>query len=209
MLGSLMRAVTTSFVVLALSWSVLGTPAEADGSVDIEVFAPKSGDVAGVQSRAFLVDLVARFDGDLASTLASPELTGPGAHQNAPPFPGTFSPGANADHFPGLVVLLSSSTVGVGRGQNLANLFTIVAVTNQKDDQTDIWTTWIIGAKNSFGVEGQLTPSRLFVAVVEGTAPDVVLDKDRNGVFDEKDLKLMGFKVISNVRKVDFIVNGF
>lgn len=186
----------------------LGPSAEA-GSVGLEVFAPKNGDVAGVGSRAFLVDLVARFDGDLASTGASPELTGPGAHANTAPFPGTFSAGANLDHFAGLVALLSSTRVGAGPGQNVANLFNIIAVTNQREDETDIWATWIIGAPNAFGVVGQRTPARLFVAIVDGPTPDVVQDLDGNGVFDEKDLTLMGFSVISNVRKVDFVVNGF
>ena len=107
------------------------------------------------------------------------------------------------------VVLLSSSRVGVGAGQNLANLFNIVAVTNQTPSETDIWSTWIIGAPNVFGTAGQLTRTRLFVAVVDGAAPNVVADRDGNGVFDEKDLALMGFHVISNVRKIDFTINGF
>lgn len=176
--------------------------------MNLDLFAPKSGDVAGVESRAFLVDLVARFDGDLVATGASPELTGPGSYQNAPPFPGTFSPGANRDHFPGLVVLLSSTLIGAGPGQNVANLFNIVAVTNRTEEETEIWATWIVGAKNAFGREGEETPSRLFIAVVEGVAHDVVEDLDGNGIFDEKDLRLMGIDPVSNIRKVDFIVNG-
>lgn len=176
--------------------------------MNLDLFAPKSGDVAGVESRAFLVDLVARFDGDLVATGASPELTGPGSYQNAPPFPGTFSPGANRDHFPGLVVLLSSTLIGAGPGQNVANLFNIVAVTNRTEEETEIWATWIVGAKNAFGREGEETPSRLFIAVVEGVAHDVVEDLDGNGIFDEKNLRLMGIDPVSNIRKVDFIVNG-
>ena len=70
-------------------------------------------------------------------------------------------------------------------------------------------TAWIAGALNAFGVADQNTPSRLFVAVVKGTAPDIVTDMDGDGVFDKKDLKLMGYDVISNTPKVDFIVNGF
>jgi len=106
-------------------------------------------------------------------------------------------------------VLLSSSRVGAGPGQNLANLFNIVAVTNPTSSETDIWSTWIIGGQNAFGSVGQLTRTRLFVAVVDGAAPNVVSDLDRNGVFDEKDLALMGLHVISNVRKIDFTINGF
>mgnify|MGYP001570130845 FL=1 len=177
-------------------------------SATITVFAPGKGDVAGVGSRAFLVDISVQFDGNLASTGVTPELTGPGPLTNAGPFPGSFSVGANLDHFPGLVVLLSSTTVGAGPGQNVANLFNINAVTNQNAVGTEIWSTWIIGAPNAFGRVGELTPSHLFLAVVEGTAPNVVIDMDGNGILNKKDLRLMGHKVISNTPKVDFVVNG-
>lgn len=179
-----------------------------DRSAEIKIFAPGGGDVAGVSSRGFLVDLAVDFDGDLTSTGASLELTGPGPLQNAGPFPGTFSLGANKDHFPGLVVLLSSTTVGAGAGHNLSNLFNVIAVTNRTPTNTEIWATWIVGAKNAFGVEGQMTPSRLFVTVVEGVAPDVVLDLNADGKLDSKDLTLMGHKVLAKGRHVDFTVNG-
>lgn len=194
------------------------TPVFADrsGSVEnedqkaasIRVFAPAKGDVAGVGSRAFLVDMAIEFNTGLAGTGATPELTGPGPLQNAGPFPGTFSLGANKDHFPGLVVLLSSTTVGAGPGHNVANLFNVNAVTHQDGQSTEIWSTWIIGAPNAFGKVGEQTPSRLFAAVVEGVAPDVVNDVDGNGILDKKDLKLMGYSVISNTPRVDFVVNG-
>ena len=90
----------------------------------------------------------------------------------------------------------------------MANLFNVNAVTHQEAGKTEIWSTWIIGAPNAFGVVGELTPSRLFAAVVEGTAPDVVMDMDGNGVINKKDLVLMGYKVISNTPRVDFTVNG-
>lgn len=182
--------------------------ADDDRSAKLTIFAPGSGDVAGVSSRGFLVDLAVDFEGDLTSTGASSELTGPGPLQNAGPFPGTFSVGANKDHFPGLVVLLSSTTIGAGAGQNVSNLFNIVSVTNRTPTNTEIWATWIVGAKNAFGVEGQMTPSRLFVTVVDGVAPDVVLDLNADGKLDAKDLKLMGFNVIAKSRHVDFVVNG-
>lgn len=182
--------------------------ADDDRSAKLTIFAPGSGDVAGVSSRGFLVDLAVDFEGDLTSTGASSELTGPGPLQNAGPFPGTFSVGANKDHFPGLVVLLSSTTIGAGPGQNVSNLFNIVSVTNRTPTNTEIWATWIVGAKNAFGVEGQMTPSRLFVTVVDGVAPDVVLDLNADGKLDAKDLKLMGFNVIAKSRHVDFVVNG-
>ena len=198
--------------------AVVAGPALARGDDDhdddgkhayIEIFAPGRGDVAGSGSRAFLVDMAIQFNTDLANTGVTPELTGPGPLAEAGPFPGTFSLGANKDHFPGLVVLLSSTLIGAGPGQNTANLFNINTVTNQDSNGTEIWSTWIIGAANSFGRVGEKTPSRLFVAVVEGTAPDVVVDMDGNGVFNKKDLKLMGYRVISNTPQVVFKVNGF
>ena len=179
-----------------------------DKSAHITVFTPEDGYVSGLGSRAFLVDLSIQFSGNLASTGVTPELTGPGPQQNVGPFPGTFGLGANLDHFPGLVVLLSSTRIGAGAGQNLSNLFNINTDTNQDSSDTEIWSTWIVGAANAFGVVGEQTPSRLFLAVVEGTAPNVVIDMDGNGEFNKKDLKLMGYKVISNTPKVDFVVNG-
>jgi hypothetical protein len=195
--------------ILALSATpVMAGGAQRSKPARITVFAPGKGDVAGIGSRAFLVDLSVQFKTDLAGTGVTPELTGPGPLQNAGPFPGTFSLGANHDHFPSLVVLLSSTTIGSGAGHNVANLFNINTVTHQDARGTEIWSTWIVGAPGAFGVVGEKTPSRLFVAVVDGTAPDVVVDMDHNGVFDEEDLELMGYHVISNTPDVDFVVNG-
>jgi len=211
---SVRKLISVSVFALLTASSLLNmaladnTDNDDDKSARITVFAPGKGDVAGIGSRAFLVDISVQFDGNLASTGVSPELTGPGPLANAGPFPGTFSVGANIDHFPGLVVLLSSTTLGAGAGQNVANLFNINAVTNQGAAGTEIWSTWIIGAPNAFGRVGELTPSHLFLAVVEGNAPGVVIDMDGNGILDRKDLRLMGYKVISNTPKVDFVVNG-
>ena len=208
-LNKLASAIAFAFLATAtLPSPALADTDDDDNSASITVFAPGKGDVAGIGSRAFLVDISVQFNGNLSSTGVTPELTGPGPLQNAGPFPGTFSLGTNRDHFPGLVVLLSSTTIGAGPGQNLSNLFNINTVTNQDASGTEIWSTWIVGAPNAFGLVGQRTPSRLFLAVVEGTAPDVVTDMDGNGVLDKKDLKLMGYKVISNTPKVDFVVNG-
>jgi len=207
------KIAATSVAMLAASslfspvWAG-GQDNDDDNIASIKVFAPGKGDVAGIGSRGFLVDMAINFTGDLASTGASTELTGPGPLANAGPFPGTFSGGANLDHFPGLVVLLSSTKIGAGPGQNVANLFNINAVTNQSADGTEIWSTWIVGAPNSFGTVGEKTPSRLFVAVVEGTAPNVVTDINGDGEINKKDLMMMGYKVISNTPKVDFVVNG-
>ncbi|MCA1644168.1 MAG: hypothetical protein LC797_01455, partial [Chloroflexi bacterium] len=100
--------------MLSTTVGMAGAESEAGGSksVNLAVFTPQSGDLAGVGGKAFLVDLAARFQGNLASTLWSPELTGPGAHQDTNSFPGTFAIGADKDHFPGLVVLLSSTPRG-------------------------------------------------------------------------------------------------
>lgn len=212
---SLLKLIFVNVLVVLAAFGLLN-PALADNANDddsehatITVFAPEKGYVAGIGSRAFLVDIAVQFNGNLASTGVTPELTGPGPLQNAGPFPGTFSLGANSDHFPGLVVLLSSTIVGAGPGQNVANLFNITTVTNQDVSGTEIWSTWIVGAPNAFGRVGEQTPSRLFLAVVEGAAPDVVIDMDGNGRFNKKDLRLMGHTVISNTPEVDFVVNGF
>jgi len=211
---SVIKLISVSVIALLTASSLLNpaladkTDNDDDKSVRITVFAPGKGDVAGIGSRAFLVDISVQFDGNLATTGVTPELTGPGPLANVGPFPGSFNVGANLDHFPGLVVLLSSTTLGAGPGQNVANLFNINTITNQDAAGTEIWSTWIIGAPNAFGRVGERTPSRLFLAVVEGTAPDVVIDMDGNGILDKKDLVLMGYKLISNTPKVDFVVNG-
>ena len=103
---------------------------------------------------------------------------------------------------------MSSTRVGAGAGQNISNLFNINTVTHQDASGTEIWSTWIAGAPNAFGTVGVLTPSRLFIAVVEGTAPNVVIDMDGNGILDRRDLRLMGYKVLSNTPQIDFTVNG-
>jgi hypothetical protein len=50
--------------------------------------------------------------------------------------------------------------------------------------------------------------SRLFVAAVSGVAPAVVKDLNLDGQFNEEDLSLMGFEIISQVRIVDFVIKG-
>jgi len=198
-----------SAALISLSIAAMPTFAQPDKSlVNLKLLTPRSGDLSGVKSRAFIVTLSARFKGNLASTGVSPELTGPDFHSNTPPFPGSFGLGTN-DHFPGLVVLLSSTKVGAGAGQNLSNLFNVTSVTSQTKNATTISSTWIAGTANIFGTPGQITSSRLFVAIVKGKAPATVQDLDKNGIFNEKDLERMGFKVISNVQKVNFFVNGF
>jgi hypothetical protein len=181
--------------------------------VTVEVFAPGSGDVAGILNKAFLVDLAVDFKNyDLAQTgFTAPELSGPGAHNNVAPFPGVFAAGSNAK-FPGLIVLLSTTTLGAGQGQNLAGLFNIVTVTDRstlgKVPATELWATWIVGAA-SFGTGD----SHLLVAIaadkngngVFDDAPNVVPDTNGDGKIDAADL--VAFGVASNIAEVDFVIN--
>lgn len=176
---------------------------------DVEIFAPKSGDVAGVGGRGWFVDMSINYDNStLAGTGAGLQLTGPGAHANAAPFPGTFSPGRD-DRVPGVVVLLSGTTIGAGQGQNVANLFNLTGVTDRSGGNVQIWDTWIVGAP-SFGSG----PSRLLVAVVDDLngngvlddAPNVVPDSDGDGDVDVDDLTALG--LASGVKHVDFTINS-
>ena len=63
---------------------------KADSAVRVEVFAPRSGDIAGKQSKGFFVDLALRYP-SLAANGADFQLTGPATHQNQGPFPGADS----------------------------------------------------------------------------------------------------------------------
>ena len=119
--------------------------------VNVTVFSPREGDVAGRESRGFFVDLALRYP-SVASSGASFQLTGPGTHQNQAPFPGAAAPGVD-EKLPGLIVLLSTSTVGARNAQNLANLFNLTGFTNQKTNE--IWDTWLVGA-SVFGQERPL-----------------------------------------------------
>ncbi|MEH6470895.1 MAG: hypothetical protein V7752_06545 [Halopseudomonas sp.] len=204
-----MKLLTKTLPLAALlSCSLLPLSASA-GSASLKVFAPKQNDIAGVESRGFVVDLRARLEGDFTSTGAALELTGPGPLANAGPLAGDFSIGHDPS-FPGLVVLLSARgpNAPFGPEANLANLFNIVAVTDRSEDETELWATWIIGAKNIFGSVGAQVNSELLVAIVDGQAPDRVDDVNGDGRLDKKDLQQMGYEIISNVRRVNFTVNG-
>ena len=177
--------------------------------VKIEMFAPEEGHRVGIGGKGWFVDLEIEYDAPLAATGFSDfQLTGPAVHNNVAPFPGTFSAGKD-DRLPNLVVLLSTTTVGAGAGQNLANLFNLTGVTDLSDDETELWDTWIVGAPN-FGVN---TESTIYVAVVDDLdgngifddAPGVVPDADMDGDVDEKDLKALG--LASKVEKATFFIN--
>src|SRR5262249_39829584 len=84
--------------------------AKAGQPVKVQVFAPRPGDEAGKASKGFFVDLALQYP-SLASSGADFQLTGPATHQNQAPFPGAAAPGVD-EKLPGLIVLLSTSTVG-------------------------------------------------------------------------------------------------
>jgi len=178
-----------------------------DKGIKVEVFAPENNHAAGRNASGFFVDLEAEFPTGVAATGAREQLTGPGVHQNAPPFPGAFNAGKD-ESFPGLIVLLSTTEIGAGPGQNLAGLFNLTGFTDRQPDSTEVWATWIVGAP-LFG-EGESTS---YVAVaadkdkngVFDDAPGAVPDADGDGDVDKKDLEAFG--VASNIEEIPFVIN--
>jgi len=177
----------------------------AKAPVQVQVLAPRPGDVAGKGSKGFLVDLAIQYP-TLRSSGADFQLTGPGTHQTVPPLPGAFSAGAD-EKVPGLVVLLTTSTIGARNAQNLAGLFNLTGFTNQKTNE--IWDTWIVGAP-SFGTNVRST-LRVAVAAdknkdgIYNDAPAVLPDANADGRIDAVDLKAFG--VASNIAVVPFRIN--
>lgn len=145
------------------------TARHAQRPVQVQVFAPRPGDVAGKAGKGFFVDLAVRYP-SLAASGADLQLTGPGVHQSQPPFPGTFAPGVD-EKLPGLIVLLSTTTLGARNAQNLANLFNLTGFTDQKTNE--IWDTWLVGG----ALFGTNVHSVLRVAVAA--------DKNANGIYDD------------------------
>ncbi|MFF8916269.1 hypothetical protein ACF08M_23815 [Streptomyces sp. NPDC015032] len=183
--------------------------------VKVEVLSPRRGDNAGVEGKGWIVDLKLSFRGKtLAQTgFNGLQLTGPAAHNDIAPFPGTFSTGQD-DRIPGLVVLDSTTNSTLpgfsGPGTNLANLFNLSGVTDRTPHKTELWDTWIVGAP----IAGQNVDTTLTVAVVDdlnhdgiyNDAPGVVKDLNGNGKIDAKDLALMG--VASNIVTVPFRIEA-
>jgi len=177
--------------------------------VSIDVFAPGDGDRAGVGGVGWFVDIDLEFPGNLKSTgFTGNQLTGPGVHNNAAPFPGVFAPGRD-EKFQGLVVLFSTTAFGALSCQNVANLFNLTGPTNVTDKAgTEIWDTWIITAPNF----GRQTNSILYVAEVNdlnhdgiyNDAPDVVPDANHDGKCDETDLQALG--LASDIEIVHFFI---
>ena len=205
------RTLLTAIALVALA-AVVATTAtaanarkaskKASSAVQVDVFAPREGDVAGKLSKGFFVDLALRYP-SLAASGADFQLTGPTTHQNQAPFPGAFGPGVD-EKVPGLIVLLSTTTIGAKNAQNLANLFNLTGFTNQKT--SEIWDTWIVGAP-SFGKN---VHSVLRVAVaadknkdgIYNDAPAVVPDANHDGRINAADLEAYG--VASNIAVVPF-----
>lgn len=176
---------------------------------EIKMLAPENGHRVGIGGFGWFIDLEIEFDLPLERTgFSGFQLTGPGAHNNIGPMPGVFSPGKD-DRLPGLIVLVSTATIGAQSCQNVANLFNLTGVTHREAERTELWDTWIVGAPN-FGVN---TPSTVHVALaadknldgIYNDAPGVVPDADGNGVCDDKDLKAFGLG--SNIRKATFFIN--
>ena len=205
------QTLLTAIALLALAAVVATTATAANGrkaskktssAVQVDVFAPREGDVSGKLSKGFFVDLALRYP-SLAASGADFQLTGPTTHQNQAPFPGAFAPGVD-EKVPGLIVLLSTTTVGAKNAQNLANLFNLTGFTNQKTNE--IWDTWIVGAP-SFGKN---VHSVLRVAVaadknkdgIYNDAPAVVPDSNHDGRINAVDLETFG--IASNIAVVPF-----
>ncbi len=175
---------------------------KANSPVQVEVFSPRNGDVAGKQSKGFFVDLALRYP-SIAASGADFQLTGPATHQNQAPFPGSFAAGVD-EKVPGLIVLLSTTTVGARNAQNLANLFNLTGFTNQTTNE--IWDTWIVGAP-SFG-KNVHSVLRAAVAAdknkdgIYNDAPPVVPDSNHDGRINAVDLNAYG--VASNIAVVPF-----
>jgi len=181
-----------------------------DKPVHIDMFAPAKGDKVGIGGRGWFVDLAIQYSNSTLDQtgFSAFQLTGPAAHNNIAPFPGTFSAGAD-DRLPGLVVLLSTTSVGAMSCQNIANLFNLTGVSNVTEDEIELWDTWLIGAPN-FGVN---TDSKIYVAVIAdingdgiyNDAPNVIPDANGDGICDAKDLRAMG--LASNIAKARFFIN--
>ena len=201
-LGAAATAALAAIVAGGATSASAAKPKPVNTPVQVSVLSPRAGDVAGRESRGFFVDLALRYP-SLAASGAGFQLTGPTAHLNQAPFPGAFGPGVD-EKVPGLIVLLSTATIGARSGQNLANLFNLTGFTNQRTNE--IWDTWIVGAA-SFG-RNVKTVLRVAVAAdknkdgVYNDAPAAVPDANRDGRINGVDLTAYG--VASNIVAVPF-----
>jgi len=233
-----MKKMTTAATIsgaLAVSAALAGSYANAAGSasaspareqdtrnernssrvVEVEILSPTRNDNAGIGGAGWFVDLSIEFrNTTLSSTgFTANQLTGPAAHNNTAPFPGSFSTGTD-DRMPGLVVLTSTTNSTLpgfsGPGTNLANLFNLSGVTDRSKNDVELWDTWIVGAP----IAGKDVTTTLTVAVIDDLdgdgiyddAPPVIADENADGRIDARDLEAIG--VASKVETVDFRING-
>ncbi|WP_448810534.1 hypothetical protein [Agromyces bauzanensis] len=207
-------AIATTTPASAIGGAAAGTGNPNDEPVHVDVLAPGRGDDAGLDGAGWFVDLSLEYrDGLAAAGFTGLQLTGPAAHNNIAPFPGTFSTGQD-DRLPGLVVLTSTTSSTrpgfAGPGTNLANLFNLTGVTDRSEGAAEIWDTWLVGA----AIAGEDVDTVLTVAVIDDLdgdgvfddAPAVVPDADQDGVIDKHDLEEIG--VASNIVTVPFHLNG-
>lgn len=186
----------------------------SDEPVSVRILSPRDGDHAGTAGKGWIVNLSVRYPGGGAEGLKAAgtsglQLTGPAAHNDTAPFPGTFTPGQD-DRLPGLVVLASSTTAFSGPGTNLANLFNTTGIADRTEDSTEILDNWIVGAP----AFGQNTTSTLTAAVIKDLdkngvyddAPATVPDANGDGRIDAKDVSALG--TASDVETVTFRING-
>src|SRR3954447_1733669 len=181
--------------------------------VAVRILTPRPGSDAGTGGKGWMVDLLAVYPNLKASGFTGPQLTGPGVHANAAPLPGAFSTGAD-DHLPGLVVLGSTTTSTVpgfsGPGTNLANLFNLTALEDQRKHRVAIQDTWIVGAP----ILGTDTNTTLTVAIIKdrnhdgiyNDAPATVPDANHDGRITASDVRAFG--VAGSVRTVHFHLAG-
>jgi hypothetical protein len=204
-----MRVVTKGLVAALAVFAGIGfTSNQEEPEAVVEVFAPDNGEAAGIDGIGWFIDLAVEFEGgDVAATgFTANQLTGPGVHANAAPFPGAFGPGKD-EAFQGLIVL-TSTTLG-GSCENLAGVFNLTGPTNVAEDEVEIWDTWIVEAAYS----GTHTASTLWVAVaadkngdgIFNDAPDTVPDSNGDGKCNERDIR--DFGSASNIVEKHFFIN--
>ena len=193
---ALALAVTAAAASASIAYAAGSGPLSAhasDGGESgggIHLFAPTSGDRSGMDGTGFFIDLKA----DMNLPLARSGFGGQG--------PAT---GAGKDkRFPSLIVLLSGAKAGPGK--NLAGLFDVVGVTDQRADKTQLWATWQ-AAKPNFGT-GASTVTVAIAGDRDGDgilndAPDTVPDADNDGDVDKKDLQAIG---ATSIKSVDFTI---
>ena len=202
---ALALAVTAAAASASIAYATGGSPLDAHarggsgggsaaaasgGAADLHLFTPTSGDRSGIGGTGFFIDLKA----DMNLTLARSGFGGQG--------PAT---GAGKDkRFPSLIVLLSGAKAGPGK--NLAGLFDVVGVTDQRADKTQLWATWQ-AAKPNFGT-GASTVTIAIAGDRDGDgvlndAPDTVPDADNDGDVDKKDLRAIG---ATSIKSVDFTI---